>query len=570
TGLANGRYYNFYVIPHNSVGDGLWAQTDYPVTWDVPAAPAFVAATAGDGKVTVSWSAPGSDGGTIVTGYTVTDGNGSGCTTDGASTSCDVAGLTNGVSYTFSVTATNAVGESAAATASATPVAPILLGTTDSLTVLAAALKADVSTLTGYNETHLAHGSQWYLNGYSFGFAPAGMAISQNSADVTGIFSGAPYGLGQRLSWHTNDTGFRGGWRAGSYVWLNGSSDTWRVMYTSDNPTYYPSGPRNNVSQQALADGGWTLCFAEVYGTYGSSIQGAFDGCQGDYLLVGGIAGIETNLPSAPSAPTAVTATAGNGKVTVSWSTPSDIGFQQVTGYSVSDGNGHGCTTDGEGTSCEVTGLTNGTEYTFTVTATNASGTSDASASASATPLTTPGAPTGVSAKAADGSAVVSWSAPSSDGGAAITAYKVTASTGQTCETAVGVSLDLYSCTVDGLDNLKWLTFSVVATNSAGDSLASEPSDAIVLHTADFQVWVATPNIARDGGSTDIYVFGATGDIADVRLKVGNQVMHDAPDEDGTVVFNFTAYNGAASRWKAQARAVRGTGSSREVLYASS
>lgn len=83
-----------------------------------PDAPTDVSTVVGDGEATVSWTAPASDGGSDITGYTVyyeqtghTEVNGT--VSAGASdASAAVTGLTNGTSYTFKVLATNSVGDS--------------------------------------------------------------------------------------------------------------------------------------------------------------------------------------------------------------------------------------------------------------------------------------------------------------------------------------------------------------------------------------------------------------------------------------------------------------------------
>ena len=105
---------------------------------------------------------------------------------------------------------------------------------------------------------------------------------------------------------------------------------------------------------------------------------------------------------AAPSVPGTPTATAGNGQATVQITAPTSGG--SPTSYTVTaTPGGATCSITAPATSCTVTGLTNGTAYTFSSTATNAGGTSAASASSSAV---TPSAP---EAKLATTGANLEW-----------------------------------------------------------------------------------------------------------------------------------------------------------------
>lgn len=96
-----------------------------------------------------------------------------------------------------------------------------------------------------------------------------------------------------------------------------------------------------------------------------------------------------------PDATTAPTAVAGDRSATVEWTVPEFGGSMAVTSYTVTaDPGGATCSTGGS-LSCEVTGLHNGTAYTFTVVATNGVGDSDPSeASGPVTPQVGTIAPT--------------------------------------------------------------------------------------------------------------------------------------------------------------------------------
>ena len=91
--------------------------------------------------------------------------------------------------------------------------------------------------------------------------------------------------------------------------------------------------------------------------------------------------------PRVPGAPTIGTATKGDASASVTFTEPTDLGLPAIiTGYTVTSSPG-GFTGTGASSPITVSGLSNGTSYTFTVTATNATGTGPASAASnSATP----------------------------------------------------------------------------------------------------------------------------------------------------------------------------------------
>ncbi|MCX6388399.1 MAG: fibronectin type III domain-containing protein [Solirubrobacterales bacterium] len=180
-----------------------------------------------------------------------------------------------------------------------------------------------------------------------------------------------------------------------------------------------------------------------------------------------------------PGHATGVSAIAFDSSAEVSWTAPESDGGSVVTAYTVTSSPGSKtCATDSAtSTSCVVDGLDNGTEYSFTVVATNSVGDGDVSVpSSSVTPVTNPGAPTGASATAGNASASVSWTAPSSTGGASITAYTVTSSPGGKTCTTNGAGR---SCSVTALANGRSYTFTVVATNSVGKGSASAASSPV-------------------------------------------------------------------------------------------
>ncbi|MGI2111828.1 Ig-like domain-containing protein, partial [Shewanella frigidimarina] len=458
------------------------AATKVSQTFDVNAVvaggPIIGSATAGDTQASVMFSAPINNGGSAITGYTVTSSPG-GLTASGAGSPLTVAGLTNGTAYTFSVTATNSAGTSGSSSAS------------NSVTPIGS------QTITFSNPGAQNIGSNPTLTAsVSSGLTPS---FTSSTIGVCTISSGGA------LSFVTTGSCTINVEQAGNAAY----SAATKVSQTFDVNAVVAGGP-----------------------------------------IIG-------------------SATAGDTQASVMFSAPINNGGSAITGYTVTSSPG-GLTASGAGSPLTVAGLTNGTAYTFSVTATNSAGTSgSSSASNSVTPIgsqtitfSNPGAqnigtsPTltasvssgltpsftsstiGVctissggalsfvttgsctinveqagnaaysaatkvsqtfdvnavvaggpiigSATAGDTQASVMFSAPINNGGSAITGYTVTSSPGGLTASGAGSPL-----TVAGLTNGTAYTFSVTATNSAGISGSSSASNSVTPSGA--PVFTSTP-----------------------------------------------------------------------------
>ena len=205
---------------------------------------------------------------------------------------------------------------------------------------------------------------------------------------------------------------------------------------------------------------------------------------------------------AAPDAPTNLVATHGDTQVGLSWDAPANVNGAVITDYviEVDSGGGFSTITDGVSTNTTYThtGLTNGTEYTYRVSAVNSVGTGAASATASATPCATPDQVGTVTPTAGNNQVALAWLAPG-DGGSPITDYVV-----QYRETGSGSWLTFpdgtnasTGATVTGLANGTEYEFQVAAVNNEGQGAFSTAATA-TTNDVPAQVGTVTP-VAGNG-----------------------------------------------------------------------
>ncbi len=349
---------------HNasSANGAAWSTLGFATSFAVvsdgragPPASAVAAETASPGTVVVSFSAPTVTGSTPITGYVVTAAPGGTTTTvDAAANDAIVSGLTTGVTYTFTVHATNDAGNGI----ESAPSNPVTIGgvadtaapqlTTLSITPMTADTTASPVTVT------IDVGATDDISGLSDAGSLSSITLLTPRSAAGPIVTVAGH---ERISGTPHD----GVYRASVELPRGAESGEW------------------TIGQVALTDAaGHTASYANA--------QLVTLGVAASFTVVGA---------TLPSAPTAVVATAGDGSVSVQWSPPGDDGGTPITGYTVTaTPDGAYVDVDGSTTTATVTGLVNGTSYSFAVVARNAIGASEASEpSETVTPIVAPPPP---------------------------------------------------------------------------------------------------------------------------------------------------------------------------------
>ncbi|MFN0060998.1 MAG: fibronectin type III domain-containing protein [Myxococcaceae bacterium] len=214
-------------------------------------------------------------------------------------------------------------------------------------------------------------------------------------------------------------------------------------------------------------------------------------------VVVCGAAVLLACQPAAPDAPRLLRANRGNGVVSLSWERPFHDGWRSISGYVVRvEPSSATHTLDASARAFEVSGLTNGTPYTFSVAAVNEIG-EGAPAIAQATPATLPGAPTAVAATRGNAVVNVTWSAPTATRGAPLTGYILSADIGETTGPSFVVPANPTQVVFPGLQNGTAYTIRVSAVNDVG----AGPSASSNLVTPATIPSPPTPVRARAGNS---------------------------------------------------------------------
>ena len=406
----------------------------------IPGAPDGLTVSVNDtGKLDLSWDAPGSDGGSAITGYKVqwketadswdTAADVSEATATG--TTYTVSGLTDGTEYTFRVTAVNSVGDSdASGEATGTPrettaptvssaavdgatltitfsealaETPVPATATFSVTVGEAARGVDSVSISGSVVTLTLNTAVAYGDTVTVGYGvPTDLAaarlkdlnenpaesfssqqVTNNEEVENSDATGSPTIIGTAQVGETLTVSIAG---------IADGDGLTNVSYT------YQWIANDEISDSDIQDataGTYTVVPDDVGKTIKVKVSFTDDANNAETLTSPATAAVAAAVAEAPGDLTV--SVNGTGKLYLSWDAPGSNGGSAVTGYKVQwkeSADSWGTPADvsettATGTSQTVSGLTDGTEYSFRVLAVNSAGDSDASGEATGTPRET-------------------------------------------------------------------------------------------------------------------------------------------------------------------------------------
>ena len=475
SGLSDGASYGIRIRATNANGPGGWSATAYESTGAYPPdTPSEVTATIGNRYITLEWDAPDPNGSPI-TGYTVECRLSTSATTIGncnssswityrttSSTSITISSLANGTSYDLRVKANNREGSSdwsevITATPAATPGTPTNVQADVSgrnIRVTWSAPTSGGAPITRY----IVEYCSTRCNTTTVSGDPLPTA-----ATLTNLSSGTIYTVRVRA---VNVAG-EGPWSSSRTASRTPSKPdaptigTFTVSTTSVGTATITWSAPANASESDISGYDVALCIGrdtactDTRGSWRTTTTVPGLSATIENLLAStryhvrvratsaagssdwsGIRRATTPDAGAPGAPTNVNAAAGNERITVTWTKPTNNGGARITGYTViykadasttvtcptSLTDWTSATTTS--TSYTIRSLDNGGQYHVCVRTTNQADENSSWSSDRATPGTKPSTPTSFTATPGDNRINLSWSAPSNDGGG-INGYSV-------------------------------------------------------------------------------------------------------------------------------------------------
>ena len=515
TGLTAGDTRHYRVSAINTTGTGDPSNVDSATTdASVPGAPTGLTATAsGTTQIDLSWTAPGSTGGSAITGYKIESSSDGGTSwtdlvadTSNTTTTYAHTGLTAGDTRHYRVSAINTTGTGTASNVDSATTDASVPGAPTGLT-------ATASGTTAINLSWTAPGS----TGGSATTSSDGTTYAAHRAHArpraTPVTTASPPSTPPAPAPPPTSTA---------------------PPRTPACPAPRPASPRGrhlldrprrrheqyHHPTRTLTAGETRHYRVSAINTTGTGTASNVDSATTD--------------ASVPGAPTGLTATAsGTTAINLSWTAPGSTGGSAITGYKIESSSDGGTSwtdlvadTSNTTTTYAHTGLTAGETRHYRVSAINTNGTGTASNVDSATTAATsaPGAPTGLTATASGTTQIdLSWTAPGSTGGSAITGYKIevapdgTSWTDQVANT--GNANTTYAHT--GLTAGETRHYRVSAINTTGTGTASNVDSA----TTDASVPGAPTGLtATASGTTAINLSwtapGSTGGSAITGYKI--------------------------------------------------